>query len=124
MEKISVRIDGAPPVWTPREDVGEQVGRLIVELASLPKGGQFHCSWDREDRAVHAWYVYELVPGCRGVWMDSVYTHVKHIPTKTVEVENQDRFTGLSECYGPFERGVDCAWLPPRHTELGGGKEE
>ena len=115
MERIKVAIEGAPPVWTEREDVGEQLGQAIVDLASAPGGGVFSCRWIPSLHVVHWGYVWINPTGCRSALIGQVSTHDKHIPLEWVEVENQDRYVGLPECYSGWEDRAGMAWVTSRY---------
>lgn len=110
MELIQQRIKGAPPVYTARSDVGEQLGQAIVDLATAPKGGVFSCKWDRHDRSVYWGYVWREANGCRSALAGQILTHDKHTPLEWVEVENQDRQQGLPPSLAQYEARTDSAW--------------
>lgn len=110
-------IKSAPPVYTPRSDVGEQLGQAILDLASAPPGGVFSCKWDRHDRAVHWGYVWLEPSGCRSAMAGQIVTHNKRIPLEWVEAPEPDRW-GLPECY---DRSVDrdgMAWVSRDYGQM------
>lgn len=106
MELIQRAIEGAPPTYTEREDVGEQLGQAIVDLASAPGGGVFSCRWIPSLHVVHWGYVWINPTGCRSALIGQVITHDRHIPVEWVEVENQDRYVGLPECHARWEEAA------------------
>jgi hypothetical protein len=105
MERIQVRT-AKPPVLVEREDVGDQVGDAIIDLASAPRGGVFSCRWNRRDGAVYWGYVWVEANGCRSALAGRVMTFERRIPMREVEVEDQDRHQGLPDSLSGWEARV------------------
>ena len=115
MERIKVAIEGAPPVWTERDDVGDQLANAIGDIAGAPKGGVFSCRWAPKDRTVYWSYQWLRDNGCREALIGMVTTHNKHVPCREILVENQDRYVGLPECYSGWEDRAGMAWVTSRY---------
>ena len=114
MERIKVAIEGAPPVWTERDDVGDQLANAIGDIAGAPKGGVFSCRWAPKDRTVYWSYQWLRDNGCREALIGMVTTHNKHVPCREILVENQDRY-GLPECHSGWEDRAQMAWVTSRY---------
>ena len=110
METVRIAIEGVPPVWTEREDVGEQLAKAILDLAEAPKGGVFSCKWLPKEHAVYWSYQWLQRNGCRVALIGQVMTHQKHIPCREVQVENQDRYCGLPESQARYAERINMGW--------------